>query len=167
MKTIWRIAHKFPLYEVSIFGQVRRISTKRLLKPFYNIKLNNYATVFITKKAGSTYSSRSLARLVLNTFQFTTKRKQYALHHDMDHTNNANDNLKWSTLSDLHRYKRSGKPKGVYKWNIGKKKFRATLKIKNKIKTVGYFETYAEAQVAHYEAFLKAFGYEPYPMVRI
>lgn len=167
MKSIWRVAHNFPLYEISIFGDVRRISTQRVLKPWYNKHLNNYATVRLRKKVGGDTRNISLARLMLHTFQYSLKRKKYALHYDMDHTNNTNDNLAWSTRGDLMRYKRSGKVKGVYKWSIGKNKFRAVLKIGKKVRTLGYYRTFEQAQHVHYEAFLKTFGYEPYSMVRV
>jgi hypothetical protein len=97
---------------------------------------------------------------------FNSDRRKYAIHLNGERTDNDFNNLTGSTdLGSLLRYynaiKRAntGKTPGVYKWNHSKFNcYRAVLKVNNKVKTLGYFKTKAEAEEKVREAYKKYYG---------
>ena len=93
---------EFPNYEVSTKGEVRRISTGKLLK-LSNVRGYLQARLCMNGKA----VSKSVHRLVAKTHIPNIENKPCVNHKDGDKTNNSVANLEWVTYSEnnLHKYR--------------------------------------------------------------
>ena len=109
-------------------------------------------------------NSIPIDKLVLKYFKGIKRSKKFALHLDFNKLNDKSINLDWSKRGDLLRYynTRKNKIRGIYPWRIGKKKFRAVLKIRKKVVSLGYFNTYDDALKVYLDSYTKAFGYLPF-----
>ena len=89
---VWRTIVDFPEYEVSSFGNIRRIGTTVKLK-FYTQK--GYSKIELYHN-GKGYKQR-VHRLVAKTFIPNPENKPQVNHIDFNLKNNSIDNLEWVT----------------------------------------------------------------------
>ena len=103
---IWKPIKNYEnLYEISNFGVIRKVKTKRPLKVFY--RTNGYYTTSLCKdyKVTMVY----LHRLIAETFIPNPDNLPCVNHIDGNKTNNDLNNLEWCSLLDniRHAYKNS------------------------------------------------------------
>ncbi len=84
-------------YEVSNFGNIRRISTGRILSP--KIENGNYNIVCVCPDGKR--RSFLIHRLVAIEFLENPEKKELVIHKDNDKSNNNVNNLEWKTRSEL------------------------------------------------------------------
>ena len=96
MNEQWVQVDGFPNYEVSSYGRVRRVGSKRCLKT--PPKSNGYLQVTVS----NTHMQRnySVHRLVAKAFLPPANGKELVLHRDGNRANNHSDNLYWGDLYD-------------------------------------------------------------------
>ena len=105
-------AHRF---EVSNYGNIRKIGTHEVLEPLTSMKSRGKPYVAIKLDSGST-ATRSLAIIVANTFgKFHSPYKYILVHKDGDEYNNSLDNLEWKP-----KMKSNGKIVTIIKGDIQK-----------------------------------------------
>lgn len=105
-------AHRF---EVSNYGNIRKIGTHEVLEPLTSMKNRGKPYVAIKLDSGST-ATRSLAIIVANTFgKFHSPYKYILVHKDGDEYNNSLDNLEWKP-----KMKSNGKVVRIIKGDIQK-----------------------------------------------
>ena len=106
MKEIFRPVRNFPNYEVSNLGNVRNITTNRVLKGVQN--LQGYCTVCLSKNSKS--KTCAIHKLVMEAFNQEEYDKHKItdtiIHIDNDLTNNCIDNLRYANADERisHRY---------------------------------------------------------------
>jgi hypothetical protein len=88
---LWKMIDEFPAYEVSEYGNVRRIDTGRILKPTKDRGYHRYSL------RNGTVHGRSEHRLVLVAFVGPPPEGMEACHDDGVKTNNHYSNLRWDT----------------------------------------------------------------------
>ena len=102
LKETWKVINGFPDYEVSTFGNVRNVKTKKMLKPFIGNKQKPYLRVNLYNNGKSQFLYVHV--LVAKAFLFDTGRnpdgtlmKGYhqVNHIDEDKRNNNVLNLEW------------------------------------------------------------------------
>lgn len=93
----WKINPTYPAYEISSFGNVRNIKTKKILKT--KITRTGYVHINLNKATGI-----RLHRLVAETFIPNSNGKLPVHHIDHNKTNNRVENLKWCTPSENFNY---------------------------------------------------------------
>lgn len=97
----WRTLSQFDKkYEISNWGEIRNLKTKRILKTSNRINNMGYLRVRLLGKEYLVH------RLVAQTFIINPKNKPQVNHIDGDKTNNKAENLEWVTNSEnqLHAY---------------------------------------------------------------
>lgn len=159
MKTQWRKLKGFPNYKISNKGAIVNIKSGRQLSAF--LTLQGTEAVCLSKNNRTT--TKSLGRLVLK--HFTKKPPRFTtVHLDGDLTNNKRSNLKRGTRSEAMLIARRAKAelRGISKWSIGNKKWRAVLAYQGKVNTVGYFNTKKEAIKAYFGAYKNMHGVKPF-----
>lgn len=87
-------------YEVSNKGNVRRVSTGRILKQFKN----NHGYLRVSLSRGGVYKSYSVHRLVAEAFIPNPKNLETINHKDEVKTNNDVNNLEWMSVKDNINY---------------------------------------------------------------
>lgn len=104
MKEIFKRIDDYPNYEVSNFGNVRSIKSKKILKPF--ISNPGYLIVSLCNKG--TVRKFPNHRLVAKAFLIPQNNDTIVNHKDGIKTNNKLDNLEWSTFAknNKHSYDR-------------------------------------------------------------
>ena len=132
-------------YAISNFGNVLNITTGDFLK--YNMGSNGYYQIRLSKNGIVT--TYSLHQLLAKHFIPNPKLCPCVDHIDRDKTNNSISNLRWVTHQEnmLNKTKRqncSSIYKGVH-FNKKSKKWECQIKIDNKKKYLGLFETELEA----------------------
>lgn len=115
MRRIWRTIARAPFYEVSNFGEVRRVTKARgtktgPLKP----KIDRYGYVYFTLSFGPGRPQRHVRahRLVCESFHGPSPTpKHHVAHCDGNQKNNRSGNLRWATqaenMADMVRHGRS------------------------------------------------------------
>ena len=102
LKETWKVIKEFPNYEVSIYGNVRNVKTKKILKPFIKNKQKSYLRVRLYNN-GKDYELY-VHVLVAKAFLPDTNRNPDGTimvgHHQVNHrdeckTNNNLLNLEW------------------------------------------------------------------------
>ncbi len=138
----------------------------RLLKP---TKLPNGSLYYHLTKHNNV-KRITAHKLVFQHFKQTELNPKYWIHHkDFNKENNHSPNLNQKSRGDYLRLWniRKNRIRGVYKYkqiSRGKlyEKWRAVLKHKNKVKTIGYFQTQQEAEKAFCEGYQNMYGVFPY-----
>ena len=91
-------------------------------------------------------------RLVMAAYNpaFDINNKKHQIDHiDHNRLNNSMDNLR--VVTNQHNHMNRSKVKG-YSWDKGCKKWRVRIKVNNKRKHLGYFDTEEEARAAYLAA---------------
>lgn len=100
MTEVWKPVPGYEgLYEVSDAGQVRRISTGRIIKP--KVEKNGYVRVHLSNK---TAESILLHRIVAKAFVDNPNGFKTVNHIDEDKQNNCASNLEWCDMSYQNSY---------------------------------------------------------------
>jgi len=146
-------------YYVSNFGTI--LSCYKDKKKFLSNKFS-HNRLFIDNK----YYTITRSNLVYELFNNEKlKSKSIISLFDKDRGIDSN-NLFQENFGDILRRRNTqrNQKRGVYKWSDknGYSKWRAIIKIKNKVTTIGYYNKREDAENAYHSAFTKIFGYEPY-----
>ena len=94
---VWANIIGYPTYQVSNQGQVRNITTGRILKPREHSE--GYRNVYIKDLYGK-YSNQYIHRLVATYFVMSHPNRDEVDHINGDKTDNRADNLRWVTRSE-------------------------------------------------------------------
>lgn len=89
----WKIINQFPKYEVSTYGRVRNVKTKKVL--YIKRHTNGYLQVVIQKQGKKNYLY--IHRLVACAFLPNPQNLPLVNHIDEDKTNNHVENIEWCT----------------------------------------------------------------------
>jgi hypothetical protein len=144
--TVWLPIKDYPNYEVSICGQVRNVTTKRILKP--GIRGNGYYFVVLCNK--NSIKSHSIHRLVAKAFIPNIFNKEFVDHINNQKLDNTVSNLRWCTnqqnqFNSLLSKRNTSGIRGVT-WE--KNKWRARLEYNGKKIHLGYFDDINDAKLA-------------------
>ncbi len=170
MKEIWKVIKEFPNYSVSNKGRVKNNKTKHFLKQWSPV---NSALLYVTFSNWPACYHRGVHVLVAKYFKKMKKKDNSALHLNYVQFDNREPNVDGCTKGQAivrtrkHNRLKKGKIKGIYKWAIGKNKFRAVLSLedgKMGTQTIGYFKTKKEAILAYHAAYLEKFGVKPFKL---
>lgn len=112
------------IYEVSNLGYVRRVSTRKILKPQPNS--NGYLRAFLYN--GNKQIRRTIHRMVADAFVPNPKHLPDINHKDGNKLNNRADNLEWCSVLENNAH---AKANGLYKPNFGSKHGMAFLNEKD------------------------------------
>jgi hypothetical protein len=158
MQEEYRAILGFENYEISNFGNIRNIPTRKILKQ--SLDSNGYHIVSLYNNGKG--NAKRVHRLIANAFIPNDDKKAYVDHIDGNKTNNALTNLRWATHSENEMNKalsviNTSGIKGVY-WNKEKKKWRAQIKINGKTQHIGYFCNLEDAKMARYQRARELFG---------
>lgn len=156
MKERFRDVRGHPIYRVSNFGRVQNTSSGKFLRGWNCRSGRNYVDL---------NGKRIMrAKLVLRHFNPSQLGKDYAIHINNLLTDHRSKNLKWGTLGDVKRMFNTikNKRRGVYHYPFGNKPWRAVIKINNRAKTIGYYETEKQAEDAYISKYIEQYGYIPF-----
>ena len=124
MKEIWLPVKDYEgLYVVSNFGQIKRISNSRVLKPDL---VDGYCRVSLSK--GCKVKKEYVHRVVAKSFIKNEDSLPEVNHKDGKKTNNMVDNLEWCTgeyntrhAIENNLFNDTNMPKSIYNYNTGEK----------------------------------------------
>ena len=107
----WVIIKRYPLYEVSTYGRIRRLETGRIRKP---VKIKNgYMSVMFVKN--KKHCLEYVHRLVAEAFVSNPCGLSYVNHKDKNRCNYNADNLEWCTAKYNVQYSLT---KQVYQYSL-------------------------------------------------
>lgn len=118
MKEIWKDIKNYEnKYKVSNYGKIKNSKTNKILKP----SLNTYGYPIVTLCKDGTTSTKTIHRLVAESFIDNSNNLPQVNHIDGNKQNNFITNLEWVTISQniIHSYK-----KGLRNYPIGNKNNR-------------------------------------------
>ena len=145
MSEKWESINGYENYEISDHGNVKNITTNKILKP--SIDSVGYYHVDLYKNKIKTTSR--IHRLVAQAFLTNHDDKSCIDHHDRNKLNNHISNLRYATLSEngMNRSIGSNNTSGTTGVNFSKdrNKWRAVIKKDRNPIHLGYFETKEEA----------------------
>jgi hypothetical protein len=97
----WRVIPSYPLYQVNLDGQIRRIDSGRILRPRI---LKGYFVLNL-RKNGRTVAV-SVHRAIAEAFIDNAEKKPFINHKNGIRNDNRIDNLEWVTQSEneLHKH---------------------------------------------------------------
>lgn len=133
----WKIISRFPKYEVSSFGRVRKISTNKLL--FLKNHTAGYKQVIIQENNKKYYLY--VHRLVAEAFIDNPNDYPYINHKDEDKTNNRVNNLEWCTPKYNANY-------GTCKERMGQAHHKRVKQYTKDGKFIREWSSYSEAEQA-------------------
>jgi len=111
MLEIWKQILKFPIYEVSNFGNFRNIETKRLTTP-YLFKNNGFNSLGIKLKDNNGKRNTVMAaRIVAYYFVENPKKYTQFIYKDNNKLNIIAENLEWVKIRKIKSEGRKGKRK--------------------------------------------------------
>ena len=153
----YKIIQGFENYEISNFGNVRNITTGRILKQ--SLDKNGYKRINLN----NTYTQH-IHLLVAKAFIPNPENKRVVDHIDGDRTNNNTSNLRWASHSEnsMNRVLQSNNISGKSGVQYNKRSNRWIVNISvNKKKTyIGSYKTFDEAkfernrqEIIHYGEF--------------
>lgn len=151
---MWKKILDFPNYEVNVYGEVRRITTKRMIKCYTqkprggNRKQYMYVRLYNKGKCKQMYVHRLIA------FYFIPNPRMCKCvdHIDRNGLNNRLDNLRWCTPSQ-NSYNAMMPTHNLYSGKKGVSKsgnkWRARIVLNQKEIRIGTFSTIEEAKEAY------------------
>ena len=150
-------------YSINLDGVVVNNETGRVLK---YIEQSGYN--FVSLSLNGVSKGKGVHRLLLLTFlPIEGSDKLHCHHHDRNRKNNNLNNLSWVTCSENASIpKVNDLKKGVNHFPHGNKHYRAVLKVKHQIITIGYYHTHDEALQAYIGGYEAYFGI-PYTQVSV
>jgi len=146
VKEEWRVIEDFENYEVSDLGNIYSIKSGKLLK----LLLNPGGYLIVTLCAEDKRISKTVHRLVAQTFVPNPKNLPIIDHINKNKKNNKVSNLRWSSVS-TNRRNSSDCSTAASKYNCvykNKNSWMAMIRINNVSKYLGSFETEIEAAKA-------------------
>tara|TARA_R110002167_G_C12366771_1_gene623723 strand:+ start:37 stop:594 length:558 start_codon:yes stop_codon:yes gene_type:complete len=169
MKEIWKDIKDYEgIYQVSNTGKIKSlerevyhsrhgtINLKEKLKQFTKHKDGRFQ---VTLSFEGVNKMKMVSNLVAEHFKSTTEIRDCIIHLDKNNSNNNVDNLKYVTRRDVafireskSKYKTS-KKFGVW-FEKSKNRYRASITMKGKQKTLGTFKTEKEASEAYKKAYI-------------
>lgn len=96
----WKVIPKYPDYEASSFGYIRNISSKKVIKHYYN---GGYAQMHLYNN--KVRFAVKLHRMIAEAFIPNLENKPTVNHIDKDTTNNKPSNLEWATQQENNDHK--------------------------------------------------------------
>ena len=143
-------------YEISSHGQVRNTISNLIMKPA--IDKDGYKRVALYRNGE--ISAYRIHRLVAGAFIENINDKPLVDHIDGNVSNNIVTNLRWCSMSENNRSRKSvtgsaSSYKGVYKSG---RKWRARIKVNGKSLGYGTYDNEKDAAIAYNEAATHHFG---------
>jgi hypothetical protein len=159
----WLAVDGYDNYEISDYGRVRNITTKRILKPGKYGKGYSHVVLYKQRK------SKSIKIHKLVGFAFLPERENNKMvldHIDRNRFNNMASNLRWITFAQncQNTTKRKG-TSSIYKgcsWDVDCEKWRCQIKIHGKTKYLGCFDDEYLAALTYN---IYAVKYQDYPVL--
>lgn len=153
----WRSISGYENYQVSNIGRVRNVSTGRILKECPDNR--GYLRVGLCKdKRGIMFK---IHRLVANEFIPNPENKPFVDHINNDVTENTIRNLRWATYHENQgNSKKRNNTSSIYKgvhWNKNVNKWRASIYINGRTKSLGCYGNEKEAARKYNEVALEYF----------
>ena len=149
----------FSNYQVSTFGNVKNITTGKILKPQTN-SCNGYLQITLMDDGERSY--KKIHRLVANAFLENSEDKKCVDHVDHDRKNNYLSNLRFATHTENNQNKStySNNTSGVIgvDWKKSNNKWRVQIQINGVKKHLGYFVNKDDAITARSNAEIQYFG---------
>lgn len=99
---MWKVVKDFPYYEVNEHGEIRTVSTKRMMKPQYDKDGYQYVKLYDTEN--KTYKHWRVHRLVLETFLRPPLEGEECHHINEIRDDNNLTNLCWVTRQENDSY---------------------------------------------------------------
>ena len=147
MEEIWKKVDDYE-YEVSTFVNVRRIG-KKMLKS----RLNKRGYYYVTLCKNGKTTTKTIHRLVAETFITNPENKECIDHIDNNPTNSNVSNLRWCSLSEnQHNRAKNCNNTSGYKgvsFNKRNQKYHAQIRLNGKRIHIGLFKTAEEAYEAY------------------
>lgn len=168
MNEIWKKVKLkgFSHYRVSNLGRLFNTKTKYVTRGFvYRISSVRGPLLMFGLSNKSLQKTIPAHKLVFSHFQLSQLKNYRVWHIDYNGSNNKNVNLLETTHGDCLRrgYEVRNKKRGVYKWTDGQtNKFRATLKIGDKVVTLGYTNLKKDAEILYQFGYSMIYGVQPY-----
>lgn len=164
----WKKIKGFEKYKISNYGEVFSTYSNRLL----STRTSKSGTIMVDLYKNGKSEHFTLYKLVTKHFNNSwTEKKSYAIHLNLNRKNNKESNLEAKSLGDMLRFwnQKKNRVRGVSKWekknNKGEvmySKYRAVIKHKNKVKTIGYFDTEYDAAIEYFMEYKKLYKHYPY-----
>ncbi len=144
--TVWLPIKDYPNYEVSICGQVRNITTKRILRP--GLASNGYYIITLCKN--KKHKSHCIHHLVCKTFIPNVDDKKCIDHIDSNRLNNTISNLRWASYQEnsFNQQLSSNNTSGTKGVTWENNRWRARIEINGKKIHLGYFTNLEDAKNA-------------------
>lgn len=101
----WKVIAEASNYEVSNLGNVRNITTKKILKG--RLSKSGYYQVSVKIDATGKFCNRYIHRLVASYWIDNPENKKEVNHKDGNKLNNILDNLEWVTPSENQKHRHS------------------------------------------------------------
>jgi len=151
---IWKAIADYPNYEVSDLGNVRNVTTGRVLKP--GACTSGYLMIKLCK--GGVPTNKKIHRLVAASFIPNLENKPCVDHIDGCRSNNCLSNLRWATISENHYNRKPSSKLGFKGIDKNGKKFQARIRINGKYTNLGLYVTPEAAHAAYCAAATEHFG---------
>jgi hypothetical protein len=156
IELIWKVAG-YPNYEVSSFGNVKSVKTDKPLKSGVR---NGYQYVSLYRNGKKKH--KYVHQLVANVFLTNPDSKNFVDHKDRDKANNHVSNLRFATKCENNRNKslQRNNTSGVVGcgWHGKAGKWYAQIRVNNKQKHLGLFDSVDDATAARKRAERRYFG---------
>lgn len=169
MKEIWK---KVKIkgcnnYRVSNLGRLKNTKTNYITKGYVNrITLSRGPLLMFSLFIKNKEFRVPAHKLVFSHFKTSQLENYCVWHNDLNGTNNKDTNLYDLTYGDLLRksHQEINRKRGVYKFSIpgSLNKFRAALKVDNKIVTLGYTKKHKDAEILYEFGYSMIYGVQPY-----
>jgi NUMOD4 motif/HNH endonuclease len=148
----------FSNYQISNFGNVKNITTGRILKP----GTNTHGYLHVILRDDGEISDKRIHNLVANAFLENPEEKKCVDHKDHDRKNNHLSNLRWATHTENQQNAsmKSNNTSGVVGvcWHKNNKKWQAQIRINGVNKGLGSFTSKDDAITARSNAEILHFG---------
>ena len=156
--TVWKQIDGYENYEVSICGQVRNVTTKRILRPRIG---NGYYIVNLYKN--TIPKTLKIHRLVaLHFIPKLDDKTSYIDHIDNNRLNNTISNLRWCNVSQngFNRQLNKNSTTGIKGICLHKQsnKWQARIRLNNKQIHIGLFDNLDDAKLARQLKAAELFG---------